>query len=92
MKECVFCEPSGFGTRKLTFEDKNGYWYAVVPKEIGSFGQVLLVVSRMEGEKEHISDISDPKLLLAEERLLSIARANCSACHNMSKKKCRALG
>jgi diadenosine tetraphosphate (Ap4A) HIT family hydrolase len=72
MEDCIFCRPSDFGTRKLAFEDKKGYWYAVVPREMGTFGQVLLVVKKMKGEIEHISDMSDPKLLCDKDRLLSI--------------------
>lgn len=72
MEDCIFCRPSYFGTRKLAIEDKKGYWYAVVPREMGTFGQVLLVVKKMKGEIEHISDMSDPKLLRDKDRLLSI--------------------
>ena len=72
MEDCIFCKPLIFGIRKLRFEDKKGYWYTVVPKEIGVFGQVLMVVRKMEREKKHISDISDPLLLLDKERLLSV--------------------
>jgi len=87
MTDCVFCRPSDFGIRKLRFEDKKGYWYVVVPSEIGTFGQVLLIVRKMEWEKEHISDISDPKLLSDKKRLLSII----SGIHEISNRLARGL-
>lgn len=82
MESCIFCEPKNFGIRKLQLEDKNGYWYAVVPNEIGVFGQVLLVVTKREEDKNHITDITDPELLLNEERLLSVIKG----IHEISSK------
>lgn len=86
MEDCVFCNPSVFGIRKLKLEDQNGYWYVVVPEEIGIFGQVLMVVRKMKEEKEHISDMSDPRLLENKERLLSII-CGIHEISNMLKKR-----
>jgi diadenosine tetraphosphate (Ap4A) HIT family hydrolase len=60
--------------RKLQSEDRNGYWYLVVPKEIGTFGQVLLVVTKRQEDKKHISTIADPALFDNEKRLLSVIK------------------
>lgn len=70
MGMCIFCEPERFGHRKLKFEDK--YWYLVIPQEIGAFGQVLLVVRKLEEDQRHITDVTDTKLLDDPERLKSI--------------------
>lgn len=82
MGSCIFCEPKNFGIRKLQLEDENGYWYVIVPNEIGVFGQVLLVVKKRESDKKHITDITDPSLLSNERRLLSIIRG----IHEISSK------
>jgi diadenosine tetraphosphate (Ap4A) HIT family hydrolase len=71
-KDCIFCSPERFGERKLEFEDEEGFWYLVVPKEVGSFGQVLLVVRKRPEDNRHITDISDPEMLLNRKRLLSV--------------------
>jgi len=74
METCIFCKPEDFGIRKLKFEDKSGYWYVVVPEEIGAYGQILMVVKKREEDKRHITNITDPELLNNEERLLSIIK------------------
>jgi len=60
--------------RKLEIEDEMGYWYLVVPNEIGTYGQILFVVKKLEGDKKHISDITDSELLQNNERLKSILK------------------
>ena len=73
MKEnCPFGQPSGFRERKLAFEDENGFWYSILPKEIGAFGQVLIVVRKRDEDRKHITGISDPDLLGDKLRLQSI--------------------
>ncbi len=73
-KTCVFCNPEDFGNRKLRLEDQNGYWYSIVPKEIGTFGQVLLVAKKKPEDGRHITDISDSLLLKDPSRLQSIMK------------------
>ena len=74
MDDCIFCNPEDFGYRKLEIEDEKGYWYAVVPKEIGAYGQLLLITTKLDEEKRHITDITDPLLLKNEVRILSILK------------------
>jgi diadenosine tetraphosphate (Ap4A) HIT family hydrolase len=73
MNNCMFCKED-FGIRKLGFEDKNGYWYTVVPEEIGTFGQVLMVVRKMKKDERHITDVTDPMFQYNEERLISVIK------------------
>lgn len=71
---CVFCSPRCFGKRKLDLEDSEGFWYLVVPEEIGSFGQVLLVVRKKAEDSKHITDISDPEMISNKDRLFSVMK------------------
>jgi diadenosine tetraphosphate (Ap4A) HIT family hydrolase len=74
VESCVFCNPSDFKERKLSYEDEKGYWYLVVPKEVGVFAQILLVVRKRNTDTRHITDISDPQFLQDDDRLLSVMK------------------
>jgi diadenosine tetraphosphate (Ap4A) HIT family hydrolase len=82
LDQCVFCNPKNFESwgRKLNLEDD--FWYLVVPREIGTFGQVLLVTKRLASDEIHVSDITDPKLVSNPERLKSILYG----LHSVAKK------
>jgi len=72
MSRCFLCDPMNFEAeeRKIRLEDR--YWYLAVPQEIGVFGQVILIVKRLEGDVNHICDITDPKLVSDPKRMNSI--------------------
>ena len=71
MEECVFCVPEKIEIeRKLRL--RNDFWYTVLPREVGTWGQMLLVVRRLRGERNHVTDIADPRIVCHEERLSSI--------------------
>ncbi len=71
--------------RKLKVEDDKGYWYLVVPEEIGSFGQILMVVKRREEDQRHITDIADPELLNNEEWFTSIFKGIIEISNKLKK-------
>lgn len=89
MADCFFCDSYNFEKehRKLELEDKEGYWYLSVPNQIGSYGQVLFIVTKLDHEEEHIKNITDSGLIEKPERLVSILKGISKISKKLMKLK-----